>query len=82
MKYSWMILICLLFCGCDEIKQRIADREKHTITRSFYLTTIVHDEHLFIMSNHYFIHHPDCPCSKKQTSEKIERSPIIIEFGK
>jgi len=79
MKYSWMILFCLLLSGCDEIKQRRIERDKHTISQSFYLTTVLHDEHLFILShNGYFIHHFNCPCMEKQNEEKPP-SPVIIQ---
>jgi hypothetical protein len=79
MKRLWMILFCLFLSGCDEIKQRQLDRDKHTISQSFYLTTVLHDEHLFILShNGYFIHHFDCPCMKKQNEEKPP-SPVIIQ---
>jgi hypothetical protein len=78
MKYSWVMLFCLLFCGCEERKQRQEDKDRHTINQSFYLTTVLHDEHLFILSHHgYFIHHFNCPCVEKQTEEKPP-SPIII----
>ena len=78
MKYSWMMLFCLLLSGCDEIKQQRIERDKHTISNSFYLTTVLHDEHLFILSHGgYFIHHFNCPCMKKPTEEKPS-SPVII----
>jgi len=78
MKYSWMILFCLLLSSCDAIKQKQIERDKHTISQSCYLTTVLHDDHLFILSNGgYFIHHFNCPCMKKQTEEKPP-SPVII----
>jgi hypothetical protein len=76
-----MILFCLTLCGCEEAKQRRADIDKSTITKSFYLTTVLHDEHLFIMSHTgYFIHHINCPCSKPTIAEKPENitPPTII----
>jgi hypothetical protein len=87
MKYSWMIVCCLLLCGCDEIKQRRIAREKATISVSFYLTTVVHDEHLFVLSTDgNFIHHPSCPCLKNKPAEKSETTnylpPIIIDTTK
>jgi hypothetical protein len=81
MKYSWMILFCLLLSGCEDLQQEQLDKDKHTITNSFYLTTVLHDEHLFILSTQgYFIHHFDCPCMKKQIEEEKEKlpKPIII----
>jgi hypothetical protein len=81
MKYLLVIVFCLLLCGCDEAKQRRADRDKATITTSFYLTTVLHDEHLFIMGHSgYFIHHPNCPCLKPTLAEKPENftPPTII----
>jgi hypothetical protein len=74
-----MILLCLLFCGCEEREQNQEDRDKHTISQSFYLTTVLHDEHLFILSHGgYFIHHFNCPCMKTQTEEKPP-NPVIIQ---
>ena len=76
-----MILFCLTLCGCEEIEQRRADRDKHTISQSFYLTTVLHDDHLFIISTHgNFMHHPDCPCSKPTIAEKPDNftPPTII----
>jgi hypothetical protein len=83
MKRLWIMLFCLLLSGCENLeqrKQKELDKDKHTIRTSFYLTTILHDEHLFILSHHgYFIHHLDCPCIKKQTEEKSPSpSPVII----
>lgn len=80
-----MIILCMICCGCYEseyYKNLRTERDKTTITESYYCTTIVHDDHLFIMSNSgYFIHHIDCPCSKNKTVTKEEKSPIIIDFG-
>lgn len=85
MKYSWMILGVFL-CGCDVELKKEADRQKDatTIRSTYYLKTIVHDEHLFILSRYgHFIHHPDCPCCKNQIkSEKESKPPIIIDLGK
>ena len=74
------MLVCLLLCGCEDLKQRQLDKDKHTISNSFYLFTILHDEHLFILSRHgYFIHHFDCPCFQKQIEEKEKpQKPITI----
>lgn len=85
MKYSWMLLSCLFLCGCEEAKQRRADIEKTTITKSFYLTTVLHDEHLFIIHNFGgdMMHHPNCPCHKDKETKQAELtppSPIIIDF--
>jgi hypothetical protein len=86
MKYSCIIAGCLLLCGCYEsqyYKNLKIERDKVTISQSYYLTTILHNDHLFIMSNTgYFIHHPDCECSKIKVVEKDETPPVIIEFGK
>jgi hypothetical protein len=88
MKRSWMILFCLFLSSCENLKEKQIDKDKHTINQSFYLTTILHDEHLFILSHHgYFIHHFDCPCMKKQTEEKspsqvIISSPNILDLLK
>jgi hypothetical protein len=87
MKYSWTILFCLVLCGCEEIKQRQIEKERSTISVSFYLTTVLHDEHLFILSTHgNFMHHPDCHCIKNKTTEKQETTnilpPIIIDGTK
>jgi hypothetical protein len=81
MKYSWMIVCCLSFCGCEEVQQRREDRDKCTISQSFYLNTVLHDEHLFILSTHgNFMHHMDCPCLKSTTPKKPENltPPTII----
>lgn len=81
MKYSWMILAVVL-CGCDVEFQKEIDRQKDatTIRSTYYLKTVVHDEHLFILSTYgHFIHHPDCPCVKPTPAEKPTLSPIIIE---
>lgn len=72
-KYLWMIVILTLF-GCVEknidVQQQI---DAATIRSTYYLNTIVHDEHLFIISRYgYFIHHMDCPCLKIKIEEKIE----------
>jgi len=87
MKLSWTILFCLILCGCEEIKQRKADREKATISQSFYLMTVLHDDHLFILSTHgNFMHHMNCPCLKNQPLEKLEAPnvfpPIILDGTK
>ena len=78
MKYSWMIIFCCFLLGCDEAKQLQEDKEKATIRVSFYLSTVLHDDHLFIIGRYgNFMHHMDCPCMKKQTEEKPP-SPVII----
>lgn len=86
-KYSWMIL-GLVFAGCKEpeyYKNLREQKEKATINSSFYCSTILHDEHLFIMSNYgYFIHHIDCPCLKNkpvEPSNEPPKLPLIIEFN-
>lgn len=87
MKYLWLIAVCLLFSGCYEseyYKNLNIEREKVTISQSYYLTTILHNDHLFIISNTgYFIHHPDCECNRgipvRQTPNHNILTPIIIE---
>jgi hypothetical protein len=87
MKYSWMILGCLLCSGCWEsqyFKNLEIEKDKVTISQTYYLTTVLHNEHLFIVSNSgYFIHHPDCECPKHIQADRSEKanllSPIIIE---
>lgn len=81
-------MICILFLyGCDnkhELENNL-QKETTTITSTYYLTSIVHDEHLFVYAKQSgnFIHHPNCPCSQnKKSQEKVEISPfppIIIE---
>lgn len=75
MKYFWIIIL-FVFCGCDETEESKRIRceiDKTTIRTSYYLSTVVHDEHLFILSKYgYFIHHPDCPCLKNRPIEKEE----------
>ena len=43
---------------------------------SWYLITVVHDGHWFIIRRHGgdtpFIHHPDCPCTKKPEAEIVQ----------
>lgn len=87
MKYSWMILfICL--CGCDVELQKEYQRQRDaTLVRStYYLDTIVHDEHLFIISRYgHFIHHMDCPCLKNKTDKepvKLEPPTVIFDIIK
>lgn len=85
MKYSWMIL-CLIFCGCENEyeKQRLRDKDATTVRSTYYLKTVVHDEHLFVLSTYgCFLHHPDCPCFKIKTPEKINEipPPIIIDLS-
>lgn len=83
MKYAWMIVTILLVFGCDlkkEIYNRKQLRDKSTISESFYLLTVVHDEHLFIIRDECgILHHPNCPCIKKIEAEKTtEPMPPII----
>ena len=89
MKYSWMIFLFLGLSGCEESEYRKELKiqiEKTTISSSYYLTTIVHDEHLFLTHNFsgYFTHHPNCPCLQNKPVEKISQPmpPIIIDFNK
>lgn len=73
MKYSWIILLLVLL-GCEQ-KNNDLERQKYltTIRSTYYLDTIVHDEHLFIISKSgYFIHHPNCPCLIIKIEEKTE----------
>lgn len=84
-KYSWMIFILCFLLGCktqEEIEIEKKEKEKVTIRSSYYLSTVLHDEHLFVLSSYgYFIHHPDCPCCKLTKIEKTvqQSSPVIIE---
>ena len=79
MKYSWTILFCLFLSGCEDLQEKRLNKDKHTISNSFYLTTILHDEHLFILSHQgYFIHHFECPCTRKETEQVKPQKPIII----
>ena len=86
MKISWTIFILCFLFGCqnqEEIKHIKSEIDKTTIRETYYLSTIVHDEHLFIVSkrHEYFIHHPDCPCLKVKQTEKEETKiepPIVI----
>lgn len=71
------LIVCLsLISGCktpEEIKQIRCDIDATTVTKTYYLTTVVHDEHLFIISRYgHFIHHIDCPCLKIKNEEKTE----------
>ena len=85
MKFSWMMLLCIpLICGCDikeEVERRKNLHDSSTISESFYLLTVLHDEHLFIIRDNCGIfHHPNCPCFKNIQPEKQEQesSPPII----
>lgn len=89
MKYLWMILVLsIAFIGCKEsdyYKQKRLEMELTTVNSSYYLTTVVHSEHLFIIHNFGsgMIHHPDCPCLKNKETKSTEitsPSPIIIDF--
>lgn len=86
MKYSWMILSFCLLLGCKEseyYRTLRTQQQRCTISTSFYCITVLHDEHLFIMSNSgYFLHHPDCMCCKIKVVEKAEEPPVIINFGR
>lgn len=82
-KYSWMIVTVLLVFGCDlkeEIYTRKQLKDKSTISESFYILTVLHDEHLFIIRDNCGIfHHPDCPCLKNTKEQPPPNpSPPII----
>ena len=94
MKYLWIIFILCFLCGCwvttnvsREInEEKNSEKEKTTVRETYYLSTIVHDEHLFIISKRhgYFIHHPNCPCLTTKVEEKTEPKPepptIILDL--
>lgn len=86
MKYSWTILILCFLFGCqnlEEAKNLESEKEKTTVRSTYYLTTVVHDEHLFILSRSgYFIHHINCPCqtSKIEQKEEIKPPTIILDL--
>lgn len=83
-----MILVLCFLLGCEnneETKRIQSEINKTTIRSTYYLSTVVHDEHLFILSKYgYFIHHPDCPCLTNKVEEKIEPKPepptIILDL--
>ena len=81
-----MIILCCLI-GCKEseyFKSLRHDKEKATLSESHYCLSILHDEHLFIMSKYgHMIHHPNCPCCKNIPVEKTTPpAPIIIDFSR
>ena len=85
MKPLWIIFILILsVSGCDikeEVERRKNLHDSSTISESFYLLTVLHDEHLFIIRDNCGIfHHPNCPCFKNMQPEKQdqESSPPII----
>lgn len=81
MKYSWMIFLCLCV-GCEDRKSINVEKEKATIRETFYMKTVLHDEHLFIISNHgYFIHHMNCPCLTNKGEEKLEPPKVELPKG-
>lgn len=81
MKYLWTIFTLCFLCGCwvtTNVDSHIdRDKEKTTVRETYYLSTVVHDEHLFIISkrHEYFIHHPNCPCLTSKVEEKTEPKP-------
>lgn len=87
MKTYNLILVCVFFLtGCEPsefVKKQRYERDKATISRSHYCVSILHDEHLFIMTNSSLIHHPDCPCIKNQPEKPASSpSPIIIDLNR
>jgi len=42
----------------------------------WYLRTVTHDNHLWVVSKRgaedRFVHHPDCPCTKKPEAEAVQ----------
>lgn len=79
MKYVWILCLCLIFSGCDIEKFRKEihkERDAATVSSSFFLLTVVHDEHLFIIRHNCgILHHPNCPCLKNAQLEKIDNEP-------
>lgn len=84
MKISWMIFILCFLFGCQNQKDAQTEIDKTTVSNTYYLRTVVHDEHLFILSTYgYFIHHLDCPCLKNKEEppkESVIQPPIIIDL--
>lgn len=82
MKLLWIVLILLCF-GCEQNNDSIkAEKEKTTIRETYYLRTVLHDEHLFIISKYgHFIHHMDCPCFTTKSEEKLEPPKIELPKG-
>lgn len=85
MKYL-LISTMFIVAGCNfqqpQPKIEQTEKDKATIRETYYLTTVLHDEHLFIISNQgYFIHHMDCPCFKHKTEEKIEPPKVELPTG-
>jgi hypothetical protein len=73
-----LIIVCLLTTGCSKPKEEnVEPIPSTTISKTEYdygwLATVEHDGHLFIVEGGWqkgaIIHHPDCPCLKKQTTE-------------
>lgn len=77
-------MFCLFGCDVDKNYYDKINKEidKTTVSQTYFLRTVVHDEHLFIVSNGGILHHPDCPCCKSNKTEKeTPLPPIIIDFN-
>lgn len=89
MKYlSWMIIIFAIV-GCSDNESYKQEIEKQidstTVSTSYFLRTVVHDEHLFLISRYGgLIHHPNCPCLTSKIEKEEQKSttvpPIIIDL--
>lgn len=80
-----ILIICSLGCDNGSYRQEIEKQiDSTTVSVTYFLRTVVHDEHLFLISRYGgLIHHPNCPCltSKIEKQEpKSELPPIIIDL--
>lgn len=80
---KFLCLIILLLCvGCEENNEIKEEKDRVTIRETYYLRTVLHDDHLFILAKSgYFMHHMNCPCLITKSEEKLEPPKIELPKG-
>jgi len=67
-----LVLIALVFQLMMRIPKPLnSETTAVSPSAAWGMQTVTHDNHLWVESIHHFVHHPDCPCSKRQAEANI-----------
>lgn len=62
-----MVLLAMVFQLAMRIPKPLnSETTAGSLPAAWGMYTVTHDNHWWIQATHHFVHHPDCPCPKRQ----------------